>query len=222
MTKSNRPESGPLFDPFTLVGTTADGAWTFTVRLVASPSGLKMWSLIITPQGVSADDPPPPDAPGAGINTGVLKMISFPQIREVMTRQTDKYLARVLEELDTAAPEDRELLQQELGRVEREVSRSAPPRTNRPGRPAADDDQRAEWALDVLGHKDHHGYRQELRQLWNRREGSRIKERTVDTRMRRLNDSGWLDGTGKVAKAGPKLAHWLKSRSDSRQATEQE
>ena len=222
MATPNPLDSGPAVDPFTLVGATDDGAWTFTARLVASPTGLKVWSLTIAPQGVNADGPPPEEAPGMGINTGVLKMVSFPQIREVMTRQTDTYLARVLGELDTAAPEDRGLVEQELARAEREASRSAPPRTKHPGRPPADDDQRAQLALDVLGHKDHHGYRQELRQLWNRREGGRIKERTVDTRMRRLNAQGWLDGTGKVARAGLKLKHWLESRSGSQQSTEQE
>ena len=222
MANTNRPDLGPDSDPYTLVRTTDDGSWRFTARLVASPTGLKVWALTITPEGLRADGPPPEDAPGLGINTGVLKMISFPEIREVMTRQTNRYLARVLDELDSADPEERMLLKQELTRVKSESSRSVPPRTLPPGRPAADDDQKAQWALDVLGHKEHHGYRQELRQLWNRREGGRIVERTVDTRMRRLRDDGWLEGVGKVSRPGERLTTWLENRTDPKQPEEQE
>jgi hypothetical protein len=222
LANTNRPDLGPEFDPYTIVGETDDDSWRFTARLVASPTGLKVWALTITPEGLLADGPPPEDAPGLGINTGVLKMINFPKIREVITRQTNRYLARVLDELDSAVPEDRMLLKQELARAKSESSRSVPPKTLPPGRPAADDDQKAQWALDVLGHKEHHGYRQELRQLWNRREGGRIVERTVDTRMRRLRDDGWLEGVGKVSRPGERLTTWLENRTDPKQPEEQE
>lgn len=222
MANTNQPDFGSEPDPYTFVGKTHDGSWRFTARLVAAPTGLKVWALTITPEGLRADGPPPEDAPGLGINTGILKMINFPEIREAMTRQTNKYLARVLDELDNADPEDRMLVEQELARARRESSRSVPPKTLPPGRPAADDDQRAQRALDVLSLKEHHGFRQELRQLWNQREGGRIVERTVDTRMRRLSDDGWLDGVGKVARAGERLTTWLENRSDPKQPEEQE
>jgi hypothetical protein len=218
----NPPDSRSTRDVFTFVGSTTDDAWTFTARLIASPTGLKVWSLTIAPTGVRADGEPPQDAPGAGINTGILKMINFPQLREIMKRQTDAHLARVLEELDNAPPEDRGLLEQVLARARREATRSTLPKTNRPGRPAADDGQRAQWALDVLERKDRHGYRQELRQLWIQREGGQLNERTVDTRMRRLRDDGWLIGYGKLASTGSKLKVWLESSNAPQDPTARE
>lgn len=218
MERTNQPDPGPRLDPFSLIGATDDDAWMVTVRAVASPTGLKVWSLKIEPTDRVAGDPLPNDAPGAGINTGVLKKISFPQIRKELARRTGGHVARVLDELDRASPEDREIIVRELVRAQSEESRSGDP-TNRPGRPAAGDMQRAQWALEVLRNKDEQGYRKRLRELWSRREENpTLKLKTVDTRMRRLAEDGWLIGYGRKATAGPKLGN----PSDAQQPSEQE
>jgi hypothetical protein len=216
------PDPGPSDDPFSLVGQTADGAWTITVRTVASPTGLKVWSLNIEPAGLLPGNTPPDDAPGAGINTGVLKKVRFPEIRRELTRRTGEYLARILDELEEATPEDREIMEQELVRAHSEVSRSIDP-TMRRGRPADSDDTRAQWALDVLATKDQSSYRKTLRNLWSQREEKpRLKTRTVDTRMVRLGEDGWLIGYGKNSVEGPKLEQWLTSHSLAPHLAEQE
>ena len=222
MTTRNLSDLDESQDPFTLFGKTDDGAWEFTARFVASPTGLKMWALTIAPNGLRAEDQPPQDAPGVGINTGVLKKIRFPQIRDLMKRQADEHLGRVLEQLDRATPEDRKLLETEHQRAQREASRSKPAQKRSQGRPSADDGERGQWALDVLESKDLHGYRQVLRQSWSKREGRHLKVKTVDTRMRRLRDEGWLTGYGKVASPGPRLGPWLEERSGAQQPAEKE
>lgn len=208
MAKRNPPDLGPMFDPFRIVEPIDDGKWTMTVHTVASPEGLKVWSLNIEPAGLAANDRPPRDAPGAGINTGVLKKISFPEIRRKLASRQDRYLTKGREELRGASPEDREIITRELARVEGEKARSGEPLSPRRGRRRSTPEQRAQWAEDVLEHKDRHGYRQELRRLWIQREGETIAEKTVDSRMRLLRDSDWLIGYGKNSMKGPLLHQW--------------
>jgi hypothetical protein len=199
---------GPWFDPFHIVRTIDDGDWTLTVRTIASPTGLKVWSLNIEPTGLVESDYPPKDTPGAGINTGVLRKISFPELRQQLASRQTTFIARALKELDGASPEGRDVITRELARVEGEKARSSEPMSPRRGRRPSTPKQRAQWAEDVLEHKDRHGYRQALRQLWFQQEGKPIKVKAVDSRMTLLRDSGWLIGYGRNSMKGPELLQW--------------
>jgi hypothetical protein len=199
---------GPLSDPFRIVRPINDGDWTLTVRTIATPTGLKVWSLNIEPTGLVESDCPPKDTPGAGINTGVLKKISFPGIRQQLASRQTAFIARALKELDGASPEDRDVIARELARVEGEKARSGEPMSPRRGRRRSTPEQRAQWAENVLEHKDRHGYRQVLRRLWIQREGKLIKVKAVDSRMTLLRDGGWLIGYGRNSMKGPQLLQW--------------
>ena len=212
--KPNPPDPGPRLDPFTIRGE-YDGAWQYVVRFVPSPDGRKVWSLTIAPPGLHPDAPPPDDVPGPGINTRILRAVRFPEIRQLMKEQTSAHLARGLKERDNAAPEDQPVVDKELARGRRESARAKPPTVRSAGRPATPADVSAHLALDVLDHKDRHGYRKQLRALWSKREGRELKVKSIDTRMKRLRDDGWLTGYGKLATIGPKLKAWLERNPDS-------
>jgi hypothetical protein len=214
LTKTDPPDPGPDSDPFHIRGV-YDDAWEYTVRFVPTADGLKVWSLTIAPQGLPPDGPRPEDVPGTGINTRILRAVRFPYIRQLMKEQAEAYLARVLEERDGATPEDRPIADKELARARLESAGAQPPTVRSAGRPPTPDDVNAQLALDVLDHKDQHGYRKDLREMWSNREGHELKVKAIDTRMRRLRDDRWLTGYGKLATIGPQLKTWLEANPDS-------
>lgn len=215
LSKQNLPYLGLDFDPFTIFGE-SDDAWQYMARFVTTPDGLKVWALTITPKGYPAEGPPPEDVQGPGINTRILKAIRFPQIRQLMKKQTEEHLARALKEQDHAPPEDQPIIDKELVRARGEAAGAEPPTVKLTGRPPTSDDDNARLALDVLDYKDEHGYRTALRLSWIKREGRKLELKTVDSRMRRLRNDGWLIGYGKLATIGPQLKAWMESNPDSR------
>ena len=212
--KPNPPDPGPGFDPFTIRGE-YDDAWQYVVRFVASPEGLKVWSLTIAPTGLHPDTAPPGDVPGPGINTRILRAVRFPKIRQLMKEQTERHFARTLEDSDDAMPTGRAIIDKELFRARRESAAAQQPTIRSAGRPATPADLNAQLALDVLDHKDRHGYRRQLRARWSKQEGRRLEVKTIDTRMKRLRDDGWLTGYGKLATIGPKLETWLEANPET-------
>lgn len=215
MAKPNPPDLGPEFDTFTIRGS-YDDAWEYMVRFVESPDGLKVWALTIAPIGLNPYGLKPADVPGPGINTRILRAIRFPYVRQLMKEKAEAYLAGLLEERDRATPEGQAIIDRELPRARREFAGAEPPTVQPTGRPPTPQGVNAQLALDVLDYKDHFSYRKELRALWSEREGEILKTKTVDTRMKRLRDDGWLTGYGKLAANGPQLKTWMKHNPESR------
>jgi hypothetical protein len=133
-----------------------------------------------------------------------------------MKKQTEERLARALKARDHAALEDKPIIDKELVRARGEAAGAEPPTVKLTGRPPTSDVVNAQLALDVLDYKDEHGYRGALRSVWSKREGRKLKEKTIDSRMRRLRNGGWLIGYGKRATIGPQLEAWMESNPDSR------
>ena len=215
MAKPNPPDLGPEFDTFTIRGS-YDDAWEYMVRFVESPDGLKVWALTIAPIDLNPYGLKPADVPGPGINTRILRAIRFPYVRQLMKEKAEAYLAGLLEERDRATPEGQAIIDRELPRARREFAGAEPPTVQPTGRPPTPQGVNAQLALDVLDYKDEHGYRGALRARWSKREGRKLDVKTIDTRMRRLRDDGWLIGYGKLATIGPQLKAWMESNPDSR------
>ncbi len=219
MTKPDPLNVPAWLDPYAITFDSRDGAWTHEIRFVLTPAGLKAWSLTTTPSGRSVGDPPPIDVDGAGINTGVLRDISFPNLRRELWQRAEKRFRKILDEREHTDPELHGLLDNEITRAITEASQAHPPHDGRTGRLRSSDSQRAQWALDILDHKDGPGYRKTLRAKWSEREGRQLSTKTIDTRMRRLRDSGWLVGYGRAASSGPGLEKWLEHHQAPKRPT---
>jgi hypothetical protein len=209
-------------DPLAIKVPSSDGAWTHVIRFALTPTGLKAWSLTTTLAGHSKNDPPPAAVSGAGINSGVLRGISFPELRSELKQRADRRFQRLLEERDRSQADDLPILDNQIQQAQHESFRIHAPQGPREGKLRADDSQRAQRALDILDYKDHPSYRKELRALWSQREGRQLRVKTVDTRMGRLRDDGWLIGYGKLATTGPKLEKWLEADPTSQGFARQE
>jgi hypothetical protein len=214
MAQENPPDPGPDADPLRIIGH-YDDTWEYQAQFVRTPEGLKVWSLTITPTGLRPDGRAPEDVAGPGINTRILRAVRFPYIRKLMKERAEAHLARVRNERDQASPENRAILEEEEMRAKREAAGAGPPKIQPWGRPSTPADINAQYALDVLAHSDQYGYRELLRELWSERDGTPLKVKSVDTRMRRLRDDGWLTGYGKLATIGPRLEAWLEANPDS-------